>query len=360
MNPSWKFLIAIATVGLLGCHSETHEVEEKGKLQVTNPARQTTELHREYVAQVRAIQHIEVRALERGYLQAIFVDEGQAVQAGQKMFQILPVVYQAEVLKASAEAARTEIEYNNTKTLFEKNIVSPNELALAKANFDKAKAELQLANTHRGLTEIRAPFSGIMGRFSARLGSLIDEGDLLTTLSDNSTMWVYFNVAEAEYLQFKAEAGGDEHPPVKLVLANGKTFDQPGRVETIVADFNNETGTIAFRATFPNPKGLLRHGETGKVVMTTTLDNALVIPQKATFDVLDRRFVYVVDDKNVIRSRPISVMAELPNLYVVSSGLDEHDRILLEGLRKVRDGAVIEPAFTKPGDALAHLQVVAE
>jgi membrane fusion protein (multidrug efflux system) len=187
--------VAALALTLTGCQTRDQEAEEKLKLLVTNPARQRVELNREYVAQVRAIQHIEVRALERGYLEGIFVDEGQQVQAGQKLFQIMPLVYQAEVAKEEAEVARTEIEYNNTKNLAEKNIVSQNELALAKANFDRAKAQLALARTHRGLTEIRAPFSGIIGRFSARLGSLIDEGDLLTTLSDTSTMWVYFNVS---------------------------------------------------------------------------------------------------------------------------------------------------------------------
>lgn len=358
-----RILMSVAAVAVLflsGCHKEAHETEEAKKLRVTSPARQTAELSREYVAQVHAIQHIEVRALERGYLQGIFVDEGQHVQAGQKMFQIMPLIYQAEVQKAQAEAERTEIEYNNTKTLAEKNIVSPNELALAKANFDRAKAQLSLANTHKGLTEIRAPFSGIIGRFNARLGSLIDEGDLLTTMSDNSTMWVYFNVAEAEYLKYKQENQGNEPRTVKLIMANGQQFDQPGKVETIIADFNNETGTIAFRANFPNPNGLLRHGETGKVVMSTPVENALVIPQKATFDVLDKKFVYVLDEKNEIHAKPITVMAELPQVFVLASGLTEKDRILLEGLRKVHEGSVIEPNFEQPGHVLASLEVPAE
>jgi membrane fusion protein (multidrug efflux system) len=358
-----RFPIALVVLVALwgaGCTHENHEPEEKTKLLVTSPIRKSTELTHEYVAQVRAIQHIEVRALERGYLQGIFVDEGQAVQSGQRMFQIMPLVYQAEVQKAQAEAERSEIEFNNTKLLAEKNVVSPNELALAKANLSKAQAQLALATTHRGLTEIRAPFSGIMGRFQARLGSLIDEGDLLTTLSDNSTMWVYFNVTESEYLQYKAESADNTLPPVKLVMANGKVFDQPGRVQTIEADFNNETGTIAFRATFPNPRGLLRHGETGKILMTAPIENALIVPQKATFDVLDKKFVYVVDEHNVIHSQPITVTAELPQLYVVATGLDENAKILVEGLRKVHEGSVIEPDFQKPGEVLAKLEVPAE
>ncbi|MBL8916376.1 MAG: efflux RND transporter periplasmic adaptor subunit [Archangium sp.] len=341
------------------CH-EHHEAVEKPKYLVTSPVRKPTELTRDYVGQVRAIQHIEVRALERGYLQGIFVDEGQRITAGQKMFQIMPMIVTAELQKAQAELQRTEIELQNTQQLADKNIVSPNELALAKANFARAQAEVSLANTHKGLTEIRAPFSGIMGRFQARLGSLIDEGDLLTTLSDNSTIWVYFNVAEAEYLKLRGFSPSDEPIPVKLVMANGQQFSEPGKVETIEADFNNETGTIAFRATFPNPKGLLRHGETGKVLVNTMVDDALIVPQKATFDVLDKKFVFVIDETGAVHSRPITVSAELPQVYVVSSGLDEQERILLDGLRKVRDGNVIEPDFKSPLDVLAHLEVRAE
>jgi membrane fusion protein (multidrug efflux system) len=358
MNRLSLLLVAVTTFG--GCKHDPHVEEEKGKLLVTNPLRKSTELTRDYVGQVRAIQHIEVRALERGYLQGIFVDEGQTVQKGHKMFQIMPMLAQAEVQKSQAEAERSEIEYSNTKTLAERNIVSPNELALAKANLNKANAQLSLATTHKGLTELHAPFTGIMGRFQARLGSLIDEGDLLTTLSDNSTIWVYFNVAEAEYLKYKAEVHGKTPQPVKLVMANGETFVHPGEVKAIEADFNNETGTIAFRATFPNPEGLLRHGQTGKIQMRTTVDNALIIPQKATFDVLDNKFVFVVDEKNIVHSRRISVSAELPQVFIVSQGLDEKDTILLDGLRKVRDGSVINPHYEKPAEILSHLEVAAE
>lgn len=353
-------LVFLAALAMAGCHHEHPQAEEAGKFLVTNPLRKDVELSREYVAQIRAIQHIEVRALEKGYLQRVFVDEGQPVSAGHALFQILPVVYQAEVQKAQAEADLSEIELNNTKILADKNVVSPNELALSTAKLNKAKAEVALATTHKSLTELRAPFKGIVGRFHVRLGSLISEGDLLTTLSDNSSMWVYFNVSEAEYLDYKARHEGDEHTAVKLVMANGEVFDQPGKVETIEADFNNGTGNLAFRAVFPNPKALLRHGETGKIRMTVPLKNALVIPQKATFEVLDKKFVYVVDENNVIRSKPVVISAELPHVYVIASGLDEHDKVLVEGLRKVRDGATVAVDFKPPADVLAHVDVPAE
>ncbi len=342
------------------CHGEHAEPKEEGRFLVTTPLRKDSELTKEYVAQIRAIQHIEVRALEKGYLQSVFVDEGQQVAVGHRLFQLMPLVYQAEVQKAQAEANLSEIELKNTKILADKNVVSPNELSLVNAKLAKAKAEVALASTHRSLTELKAPFDGIVGRFHVRLGSLVAEGDLLTTLSDNSTVWVYFNVSETEYLEYKSRAASDKATPVKLVMANGQVFEEPGKVEAIEADFNNDTGNLAFRATFKNPKGLLRHGETGKVAMTVPLPGALLIPQKATFDVLDKKFVFVVDEKNVVHSRPITVSAELPHLYAVASGIGEHDKILVEGLRKVHDGGTVAVDFKEPNEVLSHLEVPAE
>ncbi len=353
-------LLCLSTLPPMGCQRHEQHHEETGKFQVTRPLRQDTEITEAYVSQIRAIQHIELRALERGYLQGIFVDEGQQVKKGQRMFQIMPVLYQAELQKAEAEANFTRIEYDNTKLLADGNVVSPNELALAKAKVDKTKAELALAKAHRGLTEIKAPFSGIMGRFNVRQGSLLDEGELLTTLSDNSSVWVYFNVTEAEYLDYIKSRSPDSEPlKVQLVMANGELYDQPGTVETIEADFNNETGNIAFRATFKNPNGVLRHGQTGKVLMTVPLKKALVIPQKATFEILDKRYVFVVDEDNTVKSREIAVAEELPHLYVIESGLADNDKIVLEGLRKVRDGAKIELDFKEPADVMAKLEVPA-
>lgn len=363
MKPSLSAILLSTSLAVAGCHHEAHEqkeAEEKSKLLVTTPLRKSVELTREYVGQLRAHQHIEVRALEHGYLQGIFVDEGQKVTAGKQMFQLMPLIQQAEVQQAEAEAQRATVEYDNTKSLTDKNVVSTQELAIAKANLAKAQAQVSLAVTHKGMTEIKAPFTGIMGRFQARLGSLIDEGDLLTTLSDNSKIWAYFNVSESEYLTLKSETPDLKNIPVQLRTANGQMFKQPGVIETIDADFDNETGTIAFRAGFMNPDGLLRHGETGKILITKPFKDALLIPQKATFEVLDKKFVYVVDEKNELQSRPIKIAAELPQLYAIESGLGEKDRILVEGLRKVHEGSAIDPQFQPPAELIEKLQVAAE
>lgn len=342
-----------------GCLSRAHEPEEGAVFLTTSPVRTDTEVTREYVCQIRAIQHIELRALESGYLENIFVDEGQAVKKGQHMFQILPKLYTAETRKAQAEAAVARIEFQNTKKLASSHVVSASELALSRAKLDKANAEVELAKVHLGFTDIRAPFDGIMNRLLVRKGSLVEDGALLTTLSDNSKMWVYFNVNEAEYLDYKSRASSGAASIVKLLMANGQLFKSSGKVETIEADFNNETGTIAFRATFPNPEGLLRHGETGKVLMTSPMKNALIIPQKATFDILDKKFVFVVDREGVVRSRQITLTTELPQVYVVASGLTDKDRILLEGLRKVKEGDPIATKYLEPKEVISHLEVPA-
>ncbi len=361
MSRILMFTSLLAIIYLAGCSSKHEEKEEEFKFLVTSPLKRDTIVTRAYVCQIRAIQHIELRALERGYLQNIYVDEGKYVQKGHLMFQIMPLLYKAELQKAEAEAKFAEIEYLNTKSLADSNVVSANELALAKAKFDKAKAELSLAQVHLGFTEIKAPFNGIMDRFYVRLGSLVDEGDLLSTLSDNSEMWVYFNVPEAEYLNYKTNLKKDSLMKVRLLMANNEVFEYPGVVKTIEADFNNETGNIAFRATFPNPKGLLRHGETGNVLATAVLKNALIIPQKATFEVLEKKYVFVVDKDKVIHQREVVIAAEMPDLFVISSGLSEGDQIMLEGIRKVRDNEKIaEYKYEDPKTVLPKLKVYVE
>lgn len=342
------------------CETKKVEKEEETEFLVSTPLVKDTLITKEYVSQIRAVSHIEVRALERGYLQKIFVDEGQTIHKGQLMFQIKPAMYQAELRKAQAEAEFAQIEYRNTKNLADHKIVAANELAMAKAKLDKARAEVSMAQVHLGFTQIRAPFNGIMDHFQVRLGSLLDEGDLLTTLSDNSEMWVYFNVPEAEYLDYKSNQSGHNMSRVRLQMANNKLFPHAGVVKTIEADFNNETGNIAFRATFPNPDGLLRHGETGNVLMDIPISNALLIPQKATFEVLDKKYVYVVDKSGKLKSREITVAAELPHIYVVKDGLNQSDQILLEGLRLVKENEKIHYKYLKPATVMSQLDLYAE
>ncbi len=360
-----KYVLIALIIGLVatalvfsGIFKSKHHHALSREFMVTNPWRKDIEITKQYVAQIRSVQHIEVRSFEKGYLQNIYVKEGQLVKKGEKMFQIMPLLMQAKLATAKAEYEVARIEYSNTLILQQKNVVSINELALAKARLDKEKAKVNLAEAHLGLTTVTAPFDGLMDRFKVRLGSLIDEGELLTTLADNSEMWVYFNVSEADYLHYKTKKNDGQPTPVQLKLANGEMFKHIGQIDTIEADFDNKTGNIAFRATFPNPDGLLRQGETGNVVITEKLENALLIPQKATFEVLDKKFVYVVDKDSKLVSRNVVLAQEVPHLFVVQEGLKEGDVILLEGLGKVHNGQKIKVAHQEVAKVMKSLELL--
>lgn len=350
----------MAFVCLTSCTTKKEEKEEVEKFTVTNPIKIDTSFTKEYVSQIRSVRNIELRAQEKGFLQNIYVDEGQFVKKGQLLFKIMPNMYQAELLKAQAEQKSTEIELQNAKLLADKNIVSKNELSVAQAKLQSAKAEVSLAKLHLSFTEIRAPFDGTIDRIPLKLGSLIDEGELLTSLSDNSQMFAYFNVTEPEYLQYETNVQGRAENKVNLVLANGDTFKYKGNVEVIESEFNNETGNIAFRARFPNSEKLLRNGETGQVQMFLPLKNAIVIPQKATYEIQDKKYVFVVGKDNKVSSREITITGEIPDLYVIRSGITENDRILLEGVQKVKENDKIKYEFQAPQEVIKHLRVKAE
>jgi membrane fusion protein (multidrug efflux system) len=209
-------------------------------------------------------------------------------------------------------------------------------------------------------TEIKAPFDGYIDRLPKKPGSLIEEGELLTSLSDNSQMFVYFNVSEPEYLEYQTNIKGRGNNQVSLLLANNTRLKYKGKIEVIESEFDNETGNIAFRAIFPNPDKLLRNGETGKVLMTVPVRNALIIPQKATYEIQNKKYVFVIDQNKTVKSREITITGEVPDLYVVKSGLSKDEKILLEGVQKVKDDDKIEFEFMNPQEVLSHLKLKAE
>lgn len=350
----------MALVCLTSCTSKKEEKEEVEKFTVTNPIKIDTSFTKEYVSQIKSVRNIELRAQEKGFLQNIYVDEGQFVKKGQLLFKIMPNMYQSELLKAQAEQKSAEIELQNSKLLADKNIVSKNELSVAQAKLQSARAEVSLAKLHLSFTEIRAPFDGTIDRIPLKLGSLIDEGELLTSLSDNSQMFAYFNVSEPEYISYETNIKDRADNKVNLVLANGDIFKEKGNVEVIESEFNNETGNIAFRARFPNSGKLLRNGETGQVQMNVPLKNAIVIPQKATYEIQDKKYVFIVGKDDKVSSREITITGEIPDLYVIKSGISENDRILLEGVQKVKENDKIKYEYQSPKEVINHLRLKAE
>ncbi len=327
--------------------------------QVSKPLVQDLTMNDEYVCQIRAIQHIEIRSLEKGYLQNVLVDEGQAVQKGQLLFQIKPNVYEADVQKSEAEVELSKIELQNNQALADKDIISTTEASMSAAKLNKVKAELELAKTHLGFTEIRAPFDGLIGRFGdIRLGSLLEENELLTTLSDTHRLWVYFNVPEAVYLEYMKNKRLSQN--VQLELADKEIYPEPGTIEVIQSEFNSTSGNIAFRASFSNPHGLLRYGQTGKILWPKKIAHAVIVPQKSTYEILDKRFIFIVDKKGVIHEREIKVAREAPNVYIVASGITADEMFLLERQSKVDKGDKIRYKLIDPKSAIASLKLYAE
>ncbi|MGE0790863.1 MAG: efflux RND transporter periplasmic adaptor subunit [Sandaracinaceae bacterium] len=361
--------VALVACGSVGAQEDEHEEEQR--ILVTSPAIQDVPTSKGFVCQVHSRRHIEVRALDEGYLEQVPVQEGQRVHQGQLLFRVLPVLYRARLDAHRAELNHAEIQLRNTRQLAESNVVSQQELALVTAERDRIRAEMELSAAEYRFTNVVAPFDGIIDRQFIQQGSLVEEGDMLTTMSDNEVMWVYFNVPEADYLRYKAlpDASDAENPQVlrfpgatiHLRLANGALFgEDAGDTVTVESNFDNETGNVQFRADFPNPTGLLRHGQTGTLLIDDTMRDALVIPQRAVFDILDRQFVYVVGEDGIAHQREITVGHESNDIFVIESGLEATDRFILDGVRQVHDGQHIETEFVEPTEALGNLQHHAE
>jgi membrane fusion protein (multidrug efflux system) len=349
-----------------GKHEEEAQ-HEQHQIVVTSPMAKDVTITQEYVCQIHSRRHIDVCALEDGYLKAIPVKEGQEVKEGDLMFEVVPVLYKARLDAELAERDLAQLELTYTKTLADKQGVSQKEVNLYKAKLAKAQAKADLALAELNFAKVKAPFDGIIDRLKEQQGSLVDKGDVLTTLSDNKVMWVYFNVTEKRYLEYMAETGQKKlNLDVELMLANHSKFPHPGKIDlahnigAIEANFNNQTGNIAFRADFPNPNGLLRHGQTGTVVIKRVSKSAILIPQRATFENLAKRYAFVVDNDDKVHQREIVIEHELDDIFVIGGGLDVNDKIILEGIRQVREGEKVEYEYRKPEEVMANQKNKAE
>ncbi len=341
-----------AEIRLEQAMAEKSEVKHQ-KIVVTSPAVKNVPITHQYVCQIHAQRHIRIRALQTGYIETIPVQEGQAVKKDDLIFKMVPGLYKAKLDAELAEVKIAEVELQNVERLYEQKVTSIQDVALHRAKLAKARAKAELAKVELNFTEVRAPFDGLLDRLHEQQGSMLKEGETVTTLSDNSMVWVYFNVPQARYLEYLAGAGKDKEGKIDLVLASGSKFKQSGKVSAIEAQFNNNTGTIPFRADFPNPDRLLRHGMTGTVLIHRTLNN-IVIPQQATFEILDKRYVYVVDKEDVAHQREIVVRNELEDFFVIDRGVGVDDRIIVEGTQQVRDGEKVKYEYRPPDQLPGH------
>jgi len=348
---------AMAVLLISACKQESQNaVSETAKFPVFYPVLADTSYNSEYVAEIQSLQNVEIRARIRGFVQKIHVDEGKPVKQGQLLFTLGAQGFRGELHKAQAalqsaiaEQKPLEIEIANTRLLVEKNVVSKTELDMKtaqlevlKAKIEEAKADISAAELNLSFAEIRAPFDGIVGRIPNKAGSLVEDGAMLTTLSDNDAVFAYFNVSEKEYLSLTREKGFPKKGNLSLLLADGSPHNYKGEIETIDGQFDPSTGNIALRARFPNPQQLLRHGASGKVQIQNKLKNALIVPQKSTFDVQDKTYVFIVEKDGMVSRRAIVPRLRLPHLFVIESGVTTADCILFEGIQNVKEGDKIE------------------
>jgi membrane fusion protein (multidrug efflux system) len=330
-------------------------------------SRRATTLNSDYPATIEGQQNIEIRPMIDGYLGRSYVDEGATVRKGQVLFTITAPQYEQEVRTAQANikiaqanvnAARMEV--NKVRPLVEKNIISAYELQSAQftlqsrqAALAQAQATLANARTNLGYTSVASPVNGVVGTIPYKIGSLVSRSTTLplTTVSNIGNIFAYFSVNEKQALAFSKNTKGATTqerlatlPPVSLILANGQQFPEQGRVETSSGSINTETGSVRVRAVFRNPGNVVRSGSSGTVRIPTTVDTALIIPQRATYEIQGKKFVYVVQDSGKVSSSEVRVLANNDGrFFVVERGLKPGQRIVLEGVATLREGAAIKP-----------------
>ena len=319
----------------------------------------TIQFPRSYVADIQAIQFVEVKPKVEGFIQKVLVDEGEKVKKGQPLFQLSSEEYSQTVKEAQANYKQAEAQYDmaayeveRIDRLVSKQILSKirldqaiKEKEVAQMKVEQARAQLQRSQMDYSYTTITSPFDGYIDRIPYKVGSLVNTQSLLTTVSDISEIFAYYRVNESEYLEFKRRQISGENiegaNDVELILSDGSIYSHKGRLETVEGDFERGTGSIAFRVRFPNPDGLLKHGVTGKVRMMTTMNNICLVPQKSTFEIQDFTYIYTVDNEGVVKVRSFEPL-ERYNNYYVTQDLPVNTAIVYEGVQMMKDGITIK------------------
>lgn len=360
--------LAVSAVTLTSC-SQKQQAQQAGAPEIAvvtvNPT--NSELKSSYPATIKGKTDIDIRPQVTGFITKVHVDEGQAVKKGQVLFTLDQVQFQAAVDQAEAAvaAAKTavstaQLTEQNKRMLLDKNIISEYEWQMAANSLSQAKAQLAqsqaaLTNARKNLayTVVTSPSDGVVGTIPNREGSLASPSSVqpLTTVSDNSQVYAYFSLTEKDILEISD--GGktslasqiEKMPEVSLTLANGEVYPLKGKVATVSGVIDNSTGAASVRAIFDNPDKMLRSGNTGTINIPQTSENALVIPQKATFEIQDLKYVFTVNDSNITKTTPIKIQPYNDGkTYVVSEGLKAGDRVVIEGVGTiVRDGMTITP-----------------
>lgn len=334
----------------------------------------------DYPATIQGIVNNDVRAKIQGYITQVLVDEGQVVSQGQPLFRLETNVLsenedaaksgisaaQANVSASLAAVNAAQVEVNKLQPLVQKNIISPVQLQTAQANLGRAQAQLaqakaaqqqavanyKSAKANVDYSIIRAPISGVVGKLPLKVGSLVGPTDQtpLTTISNTSSVFAYFSMNEKEYLNFLEKIKGATVPEklrnlpwVNLELANGTLYSEKGKIETVSGQIDPSTGTIQFRAGFSNPEKLLSNGNSGSIKFPIQYDNAVVIPESATYEQQGIVYTYVVGPDNKVKNEIIKVKDRVDNMVIVTSGLKKGDKVVATGIGGLKPDTQIIP-----------------
>ena len=320
-----------------------------------------------YPTRIEGIVNSDVRAKVQGYIQEVLVDEGEKVRKGQPLFKLetQSLTQDANAAKASVNAAQVEVD--RLAPLVEKDIISEVQLETAKAQLEQAKSQYESISASIGYATVKSPVDGYVGSIRLRQGTLVGPNDTtpLTTVSDIEQVYAYFSMNESDYLNFIQSTKGesrqekvDNFPEVSLVLTNGATYEEKGKIQTVTGQVNQNTGTVSFRAIFDNPNQLITNGNSGTIKIPVTYEDATVVPQNSTFEQQGKVLAYKVGEGNKVSSAAIETKAAIGNLYVIESGLQKGDKIVAKGAGKLRPGAEIQPqevafdSIAKPVDQL--------
>jgi len=359
-------LWVLTAVVLTSCGSKSNKMgEASNDFAVETIQTTTADLKTSYPATIKGMQDIEIRPKVSGYLVKLLVDEGATVRKGQPLFLIDSEQYRATVKAAKAQIrvcraniATQKLTVDNKRMLFKQNIISSYDLKMAEntlasyeAQLAAAEAQLQSAQDNLRWCTVTSPADGVVGSIPYRVGSLVSgqSAEALTTVSNISKMYVYFSMTEKQLLALTREAGGvnaaiKKMPAVSLVLSDGTTYSQSGTISTVSGVIDPSTGSVQMRATFYNAQHILRSGGTGSILIPTHASDAIMVPQSATFDVQDKKFVYVVNADKTVATREITVLPQNNGqTYVVASGLRVGERIVVDGVNQLKNGQKINP-----------------
>jgi len=319
-----------------------------------------------YPATIRGTQDIEIRPQVSGFIVKLCVDEGATVRKDQSLFEIDPTQYKAAynqakaaVEMAQANVSTLELTEKNKKELYDKAIISSfeyqtavNQLASARATLAQSKASMVSAKQNLDFCTVKSPSNGVVGTFPYRIGSLVSPSisSPMTTVSEIGEVYVYFSMTEKELLQL-TKAGGTL-PAVQLQLADGTMLEEKGKIDAVSGVIDQSTGSVSMRAVFPNDKKILRSGGTGNVIFPYTMDGIIMIPQSATVEIQDKKFVYVLQSDNTIKNTEIQISPLSDGqTYLVTKGLKGGDKIVIEGVQSLHDGQEITPITKAEQDA---------